>query len=348
MDVMSAPPVESADLLDLKFLPEWVKEPRATNHYDHYTAEETPTEVRGRDRFGRHKDRSFPSRERRGHTQRPGSKPDRRPGRTPKAEGTRRRDFDRTKDRRSPDHAAQPPPKPFEGTLRFLPRQNVFENVVAQIKSGSVAYSLFVLARLFLEKAGRYEVRLTAKAEVPLFQLGEDGGISMDRRIPGAKRVPVRPTRLLPGQRCRKRSDKRKFLECRQMSVERHASGPDQSPCLSAAIAKLIRATFQPANELCRLSAANRDRKRSRGGRAVERGSQKGHHLRNGARRNTSDVFVCCGSGTTFSFALFADTHPQCGRRDCWRHVEPEFARPNVESGRSKRRGCAKPALLRI
>ncbi|MGC2626269.1 MAG: hypothetical protein WA269_05470 [Candidatus Udaeobacter sp.] len=180
---MSAPPVESADLLDLKFLPEWVKEPRAANHYDHYTAEETPGEMRSRDRFGRHKDRSFPSRERRGHIQRPGSKPDRRPGRTPRAEGTRRRDPDRTKNRPSPDHPAQPQPKPFEGTLRFLPRQNVFENVVAQIKSGSVAYSLFVLARLFLEKAGRYEVRLTAKAEVPLFQLGEDGGISMDRQF---------------------------------------------------------------------------------------------------------------------------------------------------------------------
>ena len=184
MNVMSAPPVEPADLLDLKFLPAWVKEPGATNHYDHYTAEEAPTELRSRDRVGRHKDRSFPSRERRGHTQRPGSKPDRRHrGRTPKAEGTRRRDSDRGKNRRSPDRAAQAPPKPFEGTIRFLPRQNVFENVVAQIKSGSVAYSLFVLARLFLEKAGRYEVRLTAKAEAPLFQLGEDGGVSVDREF---------------------------------------------------------------------------------------------------------------------------------------------------------------------
>ena len=184
MNVMSAPAVEPADLLDLKFLPAWVKEPGATKHYDHYTGEEAPTELRSRDRVGRHKDRSFPSRERRGQTQRPGSKPDRRHrGRTPKAEGTRRHDSDRGKNRRSPDRVAQPPPKPFEGTIRFLPRQNVFENVVAQINSGSVAYSLFVLARLFLEKAGRYEVRLTAKAEAPLFQLGEDGEVSVDREF---------------------------------------------------------------------------------------------------------------------------------------------------------------------
>jgi hypothetical protein len=184
MNVMSAPAVEPADLLDLKFLPAWVKEPGATKLYDHYTGEEAHTELRSRDRVGRHKDRSFPSRERRGQTQRPGSKPDRRPrGRTPKAEGTRRHDSDRGKNHRSPDRTSQAPPKPFEGTIRFLPRQNVFENVVAQIKSGSVAYSLFVLARLFLEKAGRYEVHLTAKAEAPIFQLGEDGGISVDREF---------------------------------------------------------------------------------------------------------------------------------------------------------------------
>jgi hypothetical protein len=184
MNVMSAPPVEPADLLDLKFLPAWVKEPGATNHYDHYTGAEAPTELRSRDRGRRHKDRKFRSRERRQDTQHPTSKPDRRQrGTMPKKGGAGRRDSDRAKNRRSLDRVAQAPPKPFEGTIRFLPRQSVFENVVAQIKSGSVAYSLFVLARLFLEKPGRYEVRLTAKTEARLYQLGEDGGISVDREF---------------------------------------------------------------------------------------------------------------------------------------------------------------------
>jgi hypothetical protein len=184
MNVMSAPTVESVDLLDLKLLPSWVKESGATNHYDHYTAEEAPAELRSRDRDGRHKDRAFRSRERRGQPRHPGSKPDRRHrGRTPKAEGTGRRDSDRGKNRRSSDRVVPDVSKAFEGTIHFLPRQNVFENVVAQIKSGSVAYSLFVLARLFLEKPGRYEVRLTAKPEAPLFQLGENGGVSVDREF---------------------------------------------------------------------------------------------------------------------------------------------------------------------
>jgi hypothetical protein len=186
MNVMSAQPVESADLLDLKLLPAWVKEPGATNHYDHYTGEEAPAESRGQERRGRHKDRQFRSRDRRQDTQRrPTATPDRsHRGRMPKREGAGRRDTHRPNNRRAPARVApQTPPKPFEGTIRFLPRHSVLENVVAQIKSGSVAYSLFVLARLFLEKPGRYEVRLTPKAEAPLYQLGDNGGISVHREF---------------------------------------------------------------------------------------------------------------------------------------------------------------------
>src|SRR5215831_10091725 len=185
MNVMSAPPAEPVDLLDLKLLPAWVKEPGATKHYDHYTAEGAPAEQRSRDRGGRNKDPTFRSRERRGQLQQPRSHPDRRDrGGRPKKGGARRRDSDRARDRRSSDRGARAPSKPFEGTIRFLPRQNVFENVVAQIKSGSVAYSVFVLARLFLEKQGRYEVRLTAKPEAPLYQLGDGGGtVSVDRQF---------------------------------------------------------------------------------------------------------------------------------------------------------------------
>src|SRR5207248_3206115 len=67
--------------------------------------------------------------------------------------------------------------------VKFLPRVSAFENVVAQIKSGSVAYSLFALARLFLEKATRHDVQLTATSESPLFQLGENVAVSVDRQF---------------------------------------------------------------------------------------------------------------------------------------------------------------------
>src|SRR5947208_11556444 len=119
MNVMSAPPVEPADLLDLKLLPEWRKEPGATKHYDHYTGEDAPTERRTRERGARHEDRAFRSRERPGRTRPPRPKPDKRDrGRMPKTEGTTRRDSGRSKNGRPSDRVAPPASKPFEGTIR--------------------------------------------------------------------------------------------------------------------------------------------------------------------------------------------------------------------------------------
>src|SRR5437773_1155977 len=182
MNLMSAP-VEAADLVDLKLLPAWVKEPGATNLYDHYTAEEHPSEPRSHGRQAERNDRRLRSREYRVDRAHSRSKSDsHHRGRMPKSQGGGRRHFDRAKDRRSPDRDAYPAPKLPETSIRFLPRQSVFENVITQIKSGSVAYSLFALARLFLEKPGRYEVCLTAKAEAPVYQLG-DGVVSVDREF---------------------------------------------------------------------------------------------------------------------------------------------------------------------
>ena len=67
--------------------------------------------------------------------------------------------------------------------VKFLPRAAAFESVVEQIKSGTVAYSLFALARLFLEKAPRHDVKLTVPETISLFQLGENGAISVDRHF---------------------------------------------------------------------------------------------------------------------------------------------------------------------
>jgi hypothetical protein len=72
---------------------------------------------------------------------------------------------------------------PVAVTVRFLPHPRAFESVVAQLKSGPVAYSVFALARLFLEKPERYDVRLTAAEGAVLHQVGESGPVASDRRI---------------------------------------------------------------------------------------------------------------------------------------------------------------------
>jgi hypothetical protein len=74
--------------------------------------------------------------------------------------------------------------------VRFIPHPPAFESVIAQIKGGPVAYSVFALARLFLDKPERYDVRLTPAKAVTLFQLGENGPVATDSRILKAERSP--------------------------------------------------------------------------------------------------------------------------------------------------------------
>jgi hypothetical protein len=200
---MSSSPVEPVDLIDLKLLPAWVKEPAEPRSYEHYTGEEGEGPRDGRRPPRDKRDRNF--KRSAFQTQRPlqARKPDaekpkkvgrdservrergRSPRRTPsRAEvGRARRQMDHGEDRHSRDRRSPDTRIPLEITTRFLPYLRVFENVAAQIKSGSVAYSIFALARLFLEKPERYEVRLTAKAGSPLYQLGENGAVSLNREF---------------------------------------------------------------------------------------------------------------------------------------------------------------------
>ena len=174
---MSDASVELDDLVDLKMLPAWVSEPAPTERYAQHEGKDR-VDTRSRDRRPRDKRRLD------GKGYRPGFG-----GPTPKGKpGDRPRPHDRqpprTPDRRRKDRHRPPVDRPLPPiAVKFLPRVSAFENVVAQIRSGSVAYSLFALARLFLEKATRHDVQLTAPAESPLFQLGENGAVSVDRQF---------------------------------------------------------------------------------------------------------------------------------------------------------------------
>jgi hypothetical protein len=170
---MSSESPPTIDLLDLKLLPAWLKEPSSGKRFEHYTGEEEAERPRGRRRSNV---RSADGRIRRG--ERPmrkggGGRPERRHDRAPRGG----KDDHRNRESRAP---VVPLP---DVAIRFLPRSPVLESVVEQIRSGAVAYSLFHLARLFLEKPERYEVRLTAKPDLPLYQLGENGAISVNRQF---------------------------------------------------------------------------------------------------------------------------------------------------------------------
>ncbi len=176
---MTSSPVETADLLDLKLLPAWVKEPGGARDYEHYTGEEesgVPKKGQGRPQHRKTKRRTS-------NIQRPTSKGGRgqREGLRKKTGGSDRRS-NGDKNRRSLNQHVPITQTP-QVTIRFLPYPPAFENVVAQIKSGSVAYSLFALARLFLEKPVGYVVCLKATQESPLYQLGDNSMVSADREF---------------------------------------------------------------------------------------------------------------------------------------------------------------------
>jgi len=187
MKPMTSSPVEAADLLDLKLLPAWVNEPSRPNEYSQYEGEDERSFERGGQRPGRGGDR-----ERRGPRSRDARGPQSREARGPQSReqrsrrprpdrpGGARSDGDR---RERDERRERPAVQPIAVTVRFIPHAPAFNSVIAQIKSGSVAYSVFALARLFLEKPERYDVQLTTAAERPLFQLGENGAVASDRAI---------------------------------------------------------------------------------------------------------------------------------------------------------------------
>ncbi|MGH8093554.1 MAG: hypothetical protein ACREIF_08785 [Chthoniobacterales bacterium] len=162
---------EAPDLLDLKFLPAWLKEAPNENAYSDYAGEEgEPT----RTREGRGQERRGGDRRGRGP----------RPPRG-KEEGQQSRGRERRPGMQRPPEArlreAPAGPMPLV-KVRFTPDSRVLESVLAQIKAGHLAYSVFSLARMFLDKPERYDVHLKAETAV-LFQLDENGPVASDRRV---------------------------------------------------------------------------------------------------------------------------------------------------------------------
>jgi hypothetical protein len=165
--------VEPADLLDLKLLPAWVKEPAQTRTYAHDRGAMEGDRPRAGQRHNQDRRRKS----------KPAGPPQERfaPAKPPRR--VRGWSGKPAQDRHGQDRhkIAQLTAPPV--AVRFLPRPAVFENVVAQIKETAVAYSLFALARSFLEKPERYEVHLASESEWPFYQLGENGAVAFDREF---------------------------------------------------------------------------------------------------------------------------------------------------------------------
>ena len=199
--------------LDLKFLPDWLKEPADKNPYADY-AGESPR----RDFDRRSGDRGPNSRGPGGGNRGPGNRgpggnrpqqqrssggPQGRPGTG--GGGGPRRDFGRPSgpqgsrgprdaqgrpgERRPERPADQRPPAPRPEEIRiplnieFLPEAESVAALAQQIKSSHKAYPIYGLGRMFLNKPERHRVRVTSNAPAhPLYQVGEDGAVTTNRQ----------------------------------------------------------------------------------------------------------------------------------------------------------------------
>ena len=182
---MSDAPVE----IDLKFLPDWLKESPAPNRYADYQGDtgDRPRRDGGERRGGPPRNDRGPRRDGppppRGRDDRRGPLRDGPPkGKRDDRGGDRRgggRPFEQQRDRdRQP---APPQVRTAEVRIEFLPEPHGLAGITRQIKSGTRAYPLFGTARLFLEKPERHRVRITSlDPAVPLYQCG-DGPVSFDR-----------------------------------------------------------------------------------------------------------------------------------------------------------------------
>ena len=163
---------DAPDLLDLKFLPAWVKE---TPNENRLRAIMPATRVAQSKRAKAAGPRATGATDAGAALDHPGAETGNARGRGP----------ERRPGMRQPPEARRPPapaPPAPAVEVRFVPDARVLESVLAQIKASHLAYSVFSLARMFLDKPERYDVRLKAET-AELFQLGENGPVASDRLV---------------------------------------------------------------------------------------------------------------------------------------------------------------------
>ena len=177
--------------LDLKFLPDWLKETPGANPYAKFQGESPRDDRRGprrdgqgfarRDGGGGGGFRQGPRNDDRGPRREGGPGGPRRDG-GPRGDRNQR-GGDRRDQRSFAPRPELPRVLPAEVHVEILPTEPAAEAIAKQIRTSGKAYPLHSTARLFLDKPERHKVRISSKSdEHPLYQI-EDGPISFDRNL---------------------------------------------------------------------------------------------------------------------------------------------------------------------
>ena len=197
---------EASSPLDLRFLPSWLKEDNSTPNYDNFDGETPRREGRdggfrrgprpaqggsskndrgpGRSASSGHGGNSRPpqtgnrSPENRRSEGSPNSRGPRPPG------GGRPDNKDRRNgppDRRPDQRPSQPEERPAKVSISFLPEQHALEKVTQQLQSAPIAYPLFGVAKMFLQRPERHHVVIKPQPDSKLFKLQNTAHLSTER-----------------------------------------------------------------------------------------------------------------------------------------------------------------------
>jgi hypothetical protein len=175
--------------LDLRLTPDWLKESEPGNRYADYAGDD-PQDRNHRGRRDRRDDRprrpSPPSdRPRRvppdrapAANNKPAQAPVQRATETGSPKPTR---SERPRFQRREEQVVRPDVEPAPVQIDFLPEERAFSKIIQQIKQGHIAYPLFGLARMFLERPERHRIRVRSlDNHTMIYQFGDDGPVAMD------------------------------------------------------------------------------------------------------------------------------------------------------------------------
>jgi hypothetical protein len=173
--------------IDLRLTPDWLKESEPVNRYADYEGDDSQDrQHRGRrERRDDRTRRSSSATDRRRHEQ-----ADRKPvpaGRLtqPQQHPIENRSLpsrsERPRFQRHDERTARPEVEAAPVQIDFLPEERAFSKIIQQIKQGHVAYPLFGLARMFLERPERHRIRVRSlDNQTMIYQFGDNGPVAMD------------------------------------------------------------------------------------------------------------------------------------------------------------------------
>jgi hypothetical protein len=186
--------------LDLRLTPDWLKDSEPANRYADFDGEESFSfRHRNQRQSGARRRNPDPrrnpdQRSKPGHPRgndssnrksgpRPNGAGGQHPNRHRSDDSSRHQERNRRSDK--PRHRRNSSEMPLEIEpaavhIDFLPEERAFTKIIQQIKQGHIAYPLFGLARMFLERPERHRVRIrSVDNSTMIYQLGDSGRVAM-------------------------------------------------------------------------------------------------------------------------------------------------------------------------